>query len=254
MSVLPRLFHPILLLGGGLVLLVWQACGGEHRGQLPNYKTFILLCPAPSLFEQFPGNLFNTPEDRWLEAPPCARKADVLLVLGCPARDDGSPSSCQEDRVTLALEFLQAKAAPRVLVSGGAVHTPHIEAEVIKKLLVERGVKESLIWLEREAAHTDENIFYSSKIMDRQGWKTAIVLSETAGHLMLAAACDSNCCVQKGRLTLYSFPLGDNKKRKAAFYALYPYARPVSPKECAHLQNPIKFACTQLAQRKSCLP
>lgn len=240
------------------ILVLLTGCGGAEGGvpgPVPGGGLMpAATCAVPSLIESFPGLLPTNPYDPWEEADDCVASAhDVLVLLGCPSNEDGSPSRCQIERADLAVAFWRAGYARRFITTGAAVHTADVEAEALKRLLLERGVPEAWIEVEPRAEHTDENIYFSSLIMERNGWETALVLSDDAGHLQMTALCDCNCCVRKGRLSLHAFPLGgDGGVAKAGHYVLYPFARPVTEAECDHLRFPLRFMCTQLDTRLYC--
>ena len=137
------------------------------------------------------------------------------------------------------------------ITSGGAVHTPYVEADTLKSLLIDRGVPEAAVHTEPQAEHTDENLYFSGLIMQAQGWTNALVVSDDAGHLVMTGVCDANCCVQAGRFTVFDFPVG-GETQKAAHYALYPYASAVTPAECEVVKSPLKFMCTNLGSRRAC--
>ena len=107
------------------------------------------------------------------------------------------------------------------------------------------------IFTENRAAHTDENLYFSTTIMKRQGWTNAIVISDDPGHLILSATCDSNCCVNLGRLTALDFDVA-GKSIKAGHYALFPYAQAVAAAECTAIKFPSKLMCSNLGTRLAC--
>jgi hypothetical protein len=107
------------------------------------------------------------------------------------------------------------------------------------------------ITTESKAEHTDENIFYSTKIMEENDQVSAIVVSDQPGHLVLTGVCDSNCCVDLGRLSVFDFPVADGRF-SVGHYVRRPWAEPISAAECTHIEIPTKFMCTNLAQRRSC--
>ena len=215
----------------------------------------VCNCTVPSMIEAYPGIFPQNPYKPWEEADDClVAEHHVILVMGCPNNADGSASMCQIARADLAVAFMNAGYGRRFITTGGAVHTPEVEAETLKGLLMERGVPEDAIWLEPRARHTDENIYYSSLIMENRGWPSAIVISNDPGHLMMVVLCDSNCCVSKGRLSLHTFPLWDDGRfEKAGHYVLFPHARNVNREECDHIEFPLKFMCTQLPHRLFCM-
>jgi hypothetical protein len=92
--------------------------------------------------------------------------------------------------------------------------------------------------------------------MQSKGWTTAIVVSDSPSHLVLTATCDSNCCVDLGRLTVFDFSLPDGDggtfTQKLGHYELYPGAPAVTSDECAQIEQPSKLMCIALPSRLAC--
>ncbi len=209
-------------------------------------------CPVASMTDLYDGVLPPNPYAAWPTADPClASEHDVIVILGCPNEEDGSVAPCQRERVEMALALRDAGYAQRFITTGAAVHTPYVEAHTLRDLLLEAGVDSSDIFIDPLAEHTDENIYYSSRIMQAQGWQSALVVSEDPGHLMMTAVCDANCCVELGRLTLTEVPLAHGTM-KVGHYALYPWSAAVTAAECAEIEPLWKGMCVNLGSRRAC--
>lgn len=205
-------------------------------------------CSVPIMSDMFsdltPPNPTELPE-----APSCA-DYDVILVLGCPNNEDGTPSDCQKARADIAVAFRKAGLAQAIITSGSAVKTGEVEAETLRDLLVEREVPLEDIHVEPRAEHTDENLYWSTLLMLKSGWKTALVVSEAAGHIVYTAMCDSNCCVDRGRLTPFRYQLEGRPNTVAGHYQLYPDGEPVTSEECEHVK--LRLLCLALDSRRAC--
>lgn len=211
----------------------------------------VATCPTPTLMESFPPPWPPSPYGDWPHAEGCiGGRHDVIIVLGCPSKNDGSPARCQERRAEMADWLYESDLAQHVIVTGAAVHTPFVEADAIAELLIGRGVPETAIVKEPLARHTDENLYYSSRIMEARGWRSALVVSDDPGHFVYTGLCDANCCVKLGRLTLWSFDVGRNGRIHAGHYALSPPGPGVSEAECTHLAG--LLLCSNLDSRKAC--
>jgi uncharacterized SAM-binding protein YcdF (DUF218 family) len=90
------------------------------------------------------------------------QKADVIIVLG-----DGF------DRVARGAELYQSGYADKVLLSGGNTNTNRI----MKEQALSLGVPKSAILQEDQSRTTFENAKYSLKIVQAQGFKSAIVVT-----------------------------------------------------------------------------
>jgi len=205
-------------------------------------------CPTTDMQTQYPPPFPPFPYGDWTPVDGCVgRPHDVVIVLGCPSEGDGSASSCQTKRAEMADQLFEAGWATHFITTGGAVHNQWNESEALKALLIGRGIPADAIIEEPLAQHTDENIYYSTRIMQAHDWRSAIVVSEDPGHLMFTGLCDADCCVALGRMTLWAFPVDDTNVVKAGHYAL---DQITTPAECTHLSG--IALCTNQDQRKAC--
>lgn len=111
---------------------------------------------------------------------------DTLIVLGCPARGDGTASFEQRERVMEAVREFRAERAQHMILSGAAAHNRFVEADVMAQVALDAGVPASAIVKEPRADNTIQNIFYSHALMEQHGWRSAEVIS-SPNHLPRAA-------------------------------------------------------------------
>jgi hypothetical protein len=220
--------------------------GGEGGG----FPSDAALCAVPSMIDLFPGTLPPNPYGDLFDADACVSQPhDVIIVLGCPNEDDGSPAACQTERVDIAMSLYQAGLASAFITTGAAVQNQWIEAETLRDLLVAEGVSPASISMDPLAQHTDENLYYATKIMEAEGWESALVVSDDPGHLVMTAVCDSNCCVDLGRLTIVELA---SPAVTVGHYARFPWGQEIAQAECDHIESPLKFMCINLATRLAC--
>ncbi len=105
---------------------------------------------------------------------------DAALVLGCPALPDGTASPCERCRVKSAVRQYRRGAVGRIIVSGGAAHSPDVEADVMGDLAVRRGVPPADVVREGRALTTWQNVRFSLRLI--HPGETVLVIS-TADHL-----------------------------------------------------------------------
>lgn len=111
---------------------------------------------------------------------------DTIIVLGYPAKLDGTPTPEQRERVLKGVREYKAGVAPRIIMTGGAAHNAFTEAHVMAELALTQGVPASALVEEPQAQNTIQNIFYSAQIMHQRNWSSAEIVSSPS-HLPRAA-------------------------------------------------------------------
>lgn len=104
-------------------------------------------------------------------------KVDTLIVLGCPTMADGSPSPEQRARVMEGVREFARGVSRHIIMTGTAAHNRFVEAHAMAMLAEANGVPASAILEEDQAHDTIQNIYYSDKIMEANGWHTTEVIS-----------------------------------------------------------------------------
>jgi len=114
------------------------------------------------------------------------RPSEVIIGLGAgPARSkDGSVNQELKARVEKVVELYNAGFADYIIFTGGETGGG-CEAEVMKEIAIEMGVPGDKIFLETKAIDTITNARYSVELMQRQGFKSAILVSNPY-HLVRA--------------------------------------------------------------------
>jgi uncharacterized SAM-binding protein YcdF (DUF218 family) len=111
---------------------------------------------------------------------------DVILVLGNPARPDGSIAPIARSRMLEGIRQYRAGVAPRLLLTGGAVANRYVEADVMRQFALSQGVPVSAVLTEGESRNTIQNAFFSYRIMQAHGWDSALIVSSPS-HLRRAS-------------------------------------------------------------------
>ena len=102
---------------------------------------------------------------------------DTLIVLGTPARADGSPSPELRERIEEGVREYRAGVAPHLIMTGGAAHNHFVEAQVMADYAAQQGVPREAIVVEGQAKDTVQNIWFSHELMQANGWRSAEVIS-----------------------------------------------------------------------------
>jgi uncharacterized SAM-binding protein YcdF (DUF218 family) len=111
---------------------------------------------------------------------------DAIIVLGYPANADGTPSPVERVRVIEGVREYRRGIAPALIMTGGAAHNQHIEADVMADFAVAQGVPAMAILREKQAHDTIQNAHYSMQLMRAHGWQSAEVVSSRS-HLPRAS-------------------------------------------------------------------
>ncbi|MDX1617011.1 MAG: YdcF family protein [Candidatus Promineifilaceae bacterium] len=104
-------------------------------------------------------------------------KVDLITVLGSPAESDGTPSEVMKARVEKGVMLYQAGLSDKILFQGGAVANEFVEAQVMAQYARSLGISSKDILLDRVSRDTLENVQQAISIMNKHGWKSAIVVS-----------------------------------------------------------------------------
>jgi len=107
---------------------------------------------------------------------------DTVIVLGTPAKLDGTPSPEQRERTLEGVRQFKAGIAPHLIFTGAAAHNQFVEAHTMATLAEAEGVPPDAIIEEGQAQNTIQNIFYSQRIMASHGWTSAEIVSSPS-HL-----------------------------------------------------------------------
>lgn len=107
-----------------------------------------------------------------------AEQADCIIVLGAKVRPSGVMSDSLRYRCEAALKAWQEGKAGGIIACGGQGHDePAPEGEVMRAYFVENGVPEARVFAENFSTNTIENFRNARKIMEAQGWDSALVVT-----------------------------------------------------------------------------
>ena len=115
------------------------------------------------------------------------QKRDVIIVLGYPAKKDGSVTPILRERINKAAKLYHEGIAKVIICTGAAVANSYVEADVMAQALIELGVPDRSIIREEVAKGTYENIVNSNRLMQGRGLKTAVIVS-SPWHLRKASS------------------------------------------------------------------
>ena len=102
--------------------------------------------------------------------------ADCILVLGCLVKNNGVPSHMLEDRLKMGVSLYEAKAAPKLLMSGDHGQVGYDEVSAMKTYAVNAGIPSSDVFMDHAGFSTYESIYRAKEIF--QAKKIIIVTQE----------------------------------------------------------------------------
>lgn len=99
---------------------------------------------------------------------------DYLIILGNQVVGKDTPSDLMLERVNGAAEYLESNKASTVVVCGGITTDEQIisEAELMKKLLIEKGIEPERIVLEDKSTTTFENFEFAKEVIEKHSGKS----------------------------------------------------------------------------------
>ena len=103
--------------------------------------------------------------------------ADVIMLLGAAVWPSG-PSPALQARIYHGAELYHGGYSGSLILTGGLGQHPPAEAEAMRDVLIELGVSEAALRLEDQATNTVEKLKYSREIMNREGWVSAIIVTD----------------------------------------------------------------------------
>ncbi|WP_051569078.1 YdcF family protein [Alkaliphilus transvaalensis] len=144
-------------------------------------------------------------------------EADVIIVLGAAVWPTG-PSPALQARVYRSNEIYKEGFSNSFILTGGLGKYPPTEAEAMAKILSNLGIEENALFLEDQATNTRENIKFSKKIMEEQGWETAIIVTDVF-HMKRALLLASDYGIKAYGASVKNTHLYSNKLYKFRYTA-----------------------------------
>ncbi|NNM28753.1 MAG: YdcF family protein [Akkermansiaceae bacterium] len=113
--------------------------------------------------------------------------ADVAVVLGAAAYHK-KPSPVFEERINHAINLYKSGRVEQIMLTGGfGEGAPFAESEVARLYCLDKGLPESALLMETRSKTTWENLREAKPILEENGWKSALIVSDP-WHLKRAVA------------------------------------------------------------------
>jgi uncharacterized SAM-binding protein YcdF (DUF218 family) len=109
--------------------------------------------------------------------------ANWFVILGARVMEDGTPSGALARRVHAALAAAAKSPSPMFLPTGGRGRSGYIEADVMKRMLVQAGIGEEQIVCERLARETLGSVRLCTRILHSRADVDRVVVCTDSYHL-----------------------------------------------------------------------
>lgn len=109
---------------------------------------------------------------------------DAIIVPGVPYNDPNM-SRILLSRIYWSHYLYSTGQTKNIIFSGSAVYTPYIEAEIMSQYAQKLGVPAENIFIESQAEHSVENVYYSYKIAKKLGFKRVALATDPLQNRML---------------------------------------------------------------------
>lgn len=138
----------------------------------------------------------------------CQMKAkpvgDTVIVLGCRVKGS-TPTKALLSRCNAAYDYLVKNKKAVAVLSGGQGSDESIsEAECMKRILVEKGIEASRLFIEDKSTSTNENLKFSNKIIKNKRLSKQIVICTNEYHICRALMTAKNMGISATGLTAHS--------------------------------------------------
>lgn len=112
-----------------------------------------------------------------------------IVVLGAPTEEDGSASFVQKQRCQKAFDVFETEKKSTVITMGAAVANSFIEAITMRSLLLNNGMMESDVMVEKNTASTREQILLIKKWMNQYSPNKVTIVSDSMHILRIKMLC-----------------------------------------------------------------
>ncbi len=159
----------------------------------------------------------------YMQMLPHLRRFDTIIVHGCALLDGDRVSRILSNRLDKALElYRKSKQKALIVVSGGQGDDETIsEAEAMRAYLLDKGVPDDHILLERFSRSTEDNLRFSRQLLEERGGGGRIALVTSNYHvyrcILLARELKMPCVGIGAKVAWYYWPSAVIREFAAVF-------------------------------------
>jgi uncharacterized SAM-binding protein YcdF (DUF218 family) len=146
-------------------------------------KKFYIIITGGILLS---GCVFFRPSPKKMYSRSLKRNSqyDAIIVPGVPFNAPAWDKTMQA-RVLWATYLYKQGITKYIIMSGNAVYTPYIEAQIMKLYAIKLGVPDQAILLEMNARHSTENVWFGYKLAKGEGLKKIALATDPFQTKML---------------------------------------------------------------------
>lgn len=119
-----------------------------------------------------------------LESARASESYDVIIVPGHPYKGE-SWSTTMNYRIAWSVYLYKSGLAENIIFSGNSVYSEYVEAKVMAKYAIGLGVPAEHIFLDTNAEHSTENVYYSYRVAKENGFKRIALATDPFQNISL---------------------------------------------------------------------
>ncbi len=143
---------------------------------MKNFRNLIIMLSITAmLFGSF--NLFAKNPDETIANVEVNAPYDAIIVPGVPYNDEYW-SRVLMGRIYWSFYLYKNGYTKNIIYSGSAVYTPYIESKIMAMYGKELGIPEQHIFVETDAEHSVENVYYSYHLAQDLGFEKVALATD----------------------------------------------------------------------------
>lgn len=117
------------------------------------------------------------------------RFAEAIVVLGGGLGSDGNPKISTLERIDYGVFLFKVGFGDYLILSGGVKANGQVEAEVMYKIALDKGISPEKLLKEGRSLNTYENALYTKELLSQYNIKGKVILVTSPYHMKRAIFC-----------------------------------------------------------------
>lgn len=102
---------------------------------------------------------------------------DAVIIPGIPF-ENGNWNFIMKSRVMWSVYLYKQGYTKNVIYSGSSVYSPYVEAKIMAMYAEKMGIPQEHIFVEPTAEHSTENVYYSTLVAKKNGFKKVAIATD----------------------------------------------------------------------------